>query len=82
MNTSERKVLTAMLFEDAVKQINTRCQNLLEKMKSDGASSCASANLDILWDAQKAWSYSKELHILNNLESEDDALPLDQKHDR
>lgn len=81
MNLLERKALAAMLFEDSIKQINMRCQNLLEKIKDDGAAACASANLDILCDAQRAWSCAKEMHILNNLESESDALPQDQAQD-
>lgn len=88
MNVQERKLLVAMMFEDAIKQIQQRCQNIREKITRDGATSFGTANLDILADTQRAWALAKEMHILNALEEKmtksshqnDDAVISAQKN--
>lgn len=68
VDIKERKLLVAMMFEDAIKQIQQRCQNIREKITRDGHTSFGTANLDILADSQRAWALAKEMHILNGLE--------------
>lgn len=68
MDIKERQLLVAMMFEDAIKQIQQRCANIREKLDRDGPTAFGTANLDILVDTQRAWALAKEMHILNGLE--------------
>ena len=81
MNVQDRKLLVAMMFDDSIKQIQQRCQNIREKITRDGPIAFGTANLDILSDAQRAWALAKEMHILNSLEEQEELIKNDHKND-
>jgi hypothetical protein len=64
MSIEQKKKITAMLMADSLRQIQKRCQMILEKMSRDGIESCSSANLDLLDDAKNAWTCAATMHLL------------------
>ena len=70
MSTEQKKKITGLAMADSLRQIQKRCQLLLERMSRDGIESCASANLDILDDAIIAWKCAATMRLLITIESD------------
>jgi len=66
MTVLERKTQVGMLMGDALRQIIKKSQAIIERMAKDGVDSCASADLDLLYDAIHCWKQAQTMHLLNN----------------
>lgn len=66
MTITERKTQVGMLMGDSLRQIVKKSQSIIERMSRDGVESCASADLDLLYDAIQCWKQAQAMHILNN----------------
>jgi len=66
MTITERKTQVGMVMGDSLRQIIKKSQAIIERMAKDGVDSCASADLDILYDAVHCWKQAQTMHLLNN----------------
>lgn len=66
MTVEERKAQVGMLMGDSLRQIIKKSQSLLERMSRDGIDCCASADLDLLYDAIHCWKQAQTMHLINN----------------
>jgi hypothetical protein len=78
MTIIEKKSQVGMLMGDSLRQIIKKSQSIIERMAKDGVESCASADLDILYDAIHCWKQAQTMHILNNMISEKDEQKQDE----
>jgi len=70
VSIEQKKKITGLAMADSLRQIQKRCQLLLERMSRDGIESCASANLDILDDAIIAWKCAATMRLLITIEDD------------
>jgi len=66
MTALERKTQVGMLMGDSLRQLIKKSQSIIERMAKDGVDSCASADLDLLYDAIHCWKQAQVMHLLNN----------------
>ena len=78
MTIIEKKSQVGMLMGDSLRQIIKKSQSIIERMAKDGVESCASADLDLLYDAIHCWKQAQTMHILNNMIPEKDEQKQDE----